>query len=273
MVFIMVNPAFRLALSVLTISLISCSSTDRDQNVSSDEQVKIQGTAGGIRESESLLNGFTSIWFSESEDFFVAGLHKDQSPEPPQTGLMFGSVRDESKRQTHWFSGGAPSGEDLVGIRVFLDSKNQKRVYFLSQLQNAGFFFPNHQYFNLSTWMTTVIHSKIPCEQIEDIDFKASSLLMRCRPPLVESGIEEDFPVANKKSKKVSSKLKNEDSIAQDDEQVDLRELSFDTDPSESILKPIADSQSRDWLNGVLRACFDIGKHAQKKHSRICYKE
>lgn len=263
-----------ISLSFLLVTAIACSSADRDRKP--EEAQRWDGVASGVHESEALTEGLTAIWWSKEEDFFVAGLHKDQSPEPAQVGLYFGSIKDESKRKIHWFQGGSPAGEDLVAVRTFKDEKSKNRVYLLKQLQNAGYYFPAFYYFSLDTWMPTALYSKINCEQIEDLDFTSAGLNINCRiPPF---GAEEDFVaeelVAKAKAKKKGAAAKAapvkaaEDDPAESEEELgDSTQISLDVDPSVSYVSKITGEQHRDWLTGVLRSCVQTGKGEPK----ICY--
>lgn len=258
-----------LGLGVLLASA-GCSSADRDRSGKTDDVARFESVASGIHESEHLTEGLTGIWWSKSEDFFVAGLHKNQNAEPPLVGVYFGSLSDSSKRKVQWFPGSvAPSGEDLIGIRLYKDEKSKKRVYFLSQLQNAGFYYPAFYYFNLDTWMTTSIHSHINCEQIDDLEISTSGLRVRCRAPMFGSE-EEDLPDLSEKpavSKKKKSKGKEKIKVDTDDEDQDVVEVALDVDPTVTTLTNVEDEQYRDWFSDMLRSCVQI----EGQSKALCY--
>ncbi|HVJ64506.1 MAG TPA: hypothetical protein VM901_04560 [Bdellovibrionota bacterium] len=267
--------------SSVLFGLAACSTPEReyrsackDGDEVCQKEARQFGTAGGMRESETLTEGFTGLWWSPKEDFFVAGLHRDNEPEPPQVGIYFGSLSDAGKRTIHWFPGEAPGGEDIVGVRVYKDDKSKPRVYFLTQLQNAGFYFPAFYHFSTDARLATTIYSRINCEQIEDVEIQTSALNIRCRVPSFgdEAG-EEAMEYMDKKpsakTKKVNAKAKTAGAPTDDASEeppVDVVELSMDVDPTVTRLEAYKDEQHRDWLSGVLRACVQI-----KGHPNLCY--
>lgn len=263
--------SFRSLLSLGFVLLaVGCASADRDRSGDKDgDAAKREGFAAGLHESEHLTEGMTGLWWSTSEDFFVAGLHRDNDPEPPQVGIYFGSLSDPNKRTTHWFPGEAPGGEDLLAVRVYKDNKDQRRVYLLTQLQNAGFYFPAFYFFNTASLMTTSIYSRIGCEQVDDIEFLTSGLTIRCRVPVFND--DEDQVEAPTKSKaKTKAVAKATQEVPKDaetgDDVSDTTEVTMDVDPTLSKLSKYSDEQSRDWLSGVLRSCVEI-----KGNPKLCY--
>ncbi len=245
--------------TALGFAITACSSVDRDfkKNCSPDDENcaaelrKREGNSGGLHESAKLTEGLTGLWWSASEDFFVAGLHRDNEPEPPQVGIYFGSLSNPTKRTIHWFPGEAPGGEDLIGVRVYKDEKSKMRIYFLSQLQNAGFYFPAFYFFSTDSLMTTSLYSRINCEQIEDLEIISSGLNIRCRRPVFGDDGSDSIEYSSKK---------------EEDSPSDVSEISMDVDPSVTTLTTFKDEQHRDWLSGVLRSCVQV-----KGQPNLCY--
>lgn len=283
----MLNARFTFLVLVFTLAMgiSACSSSERDARAACksgesddcDREVQKQGMAAGLHESEHLTEGMTALWWSSGEDYFVAGLHRDNEPEPPQVGIYFGSLSNPAKRTVHWFPGEAPGGEDMIGVRVYKDEKSKSRMYFLSQLQNAGFYFPAFYFFSTDSLMTTKIYSRLNCEQIEDIEIATSGLSVRCRIPTFGDDAAEavDYmdSMPDVKAQKAKPKLtaaqkdKVQNSEPSDDASaVDVAELSMDVDPTVTTLTAYKDEQHRDWLSGVLRSCVQI-----KGQPNLCY--
>ena len=261
--------------SFLALSVNACTTSERDARTACkagsaqcETEIKKQGMAGGLHEAAHLTEGMTALWWSNTQNYFVAGLHRDNEPEPPQVGIYFGSLSDATKRNVHWFPGEAPGGEDMIGVRVFKDEKEKPRVYFLSQLQNAGFYFPAFYFFNTDSLMPTTIYSRLNCEQIQDIEFVTSGLNVRCQIPTFGDNGDEAIDYADKK---IAVKAKKTDSKkptieAEGSETSDTAELSMDVDPTVTKLTAYKDEQHRDWLSGVLRSCVQI-----KGYPNLCY--
>jgi hypothetical protein len=258
-----------MALLILILGFFcSCSSAERDfkdackpgPGQRCEAEIKKQGMAAGLHEAEHLTEGLTGLWWSVAEDYFVAGLHRDNNPEPPQVGLYFGSLKDPAKRTVHWFGGEAPGGEDVLGVRVYKDESSKLRIYLLSQLQNAGYYFPAFYYFNNESLSATTIYSRINCEQIQDLEIATSGLNIRCRVP--SFGDEMSSEVIEYMDAKVDqTAFKDEDA-----ESGDVAELSMDVDPTVISLRAIRGSEHRDWLSAALRSCVTI-----RGASNLCY--
>lgn len=250
---------------------VACATNESERDPRDPTFVKKEGVAAGVHEGHHLREGFTALWWSPKGDYFVAGLHREATgcsadstcAEPPQTGIYFGSLSDPIKRKVHWFAGAAPAGEDMVGVRVFKNNKDQNRIYFLSQLQNAGFYFPAFYYFNADTWLTTSIYSRLNCEQIEDVEILTSGLNIRCRVPAFGEDSSEAHDYVDKK---VAQKAKKKEIKEESAEAAEIVDLAMDVDPTLTVLNKYADEQSRDWLSGVLRSCVEI-----RGHPRLCY--
>src|SRR5690606_31618488 len=93
-----INLSFWVAAISIVVATSSCSSIDREGGGQGGDLSKSHGVASGVHESRHLNEGITGIWWSTAEDFFVAGLHKSQDPEPPLVGVYFGSLKDPAKR-------------------------------------------------------------------------------------------------------------------------------------------------------------------------------